>query len=601
MRQKMICCLLLAMALLAGSAWADTVYELNKSYPATVTENGGKLQCSVLRAVLDDIEAKTTATLGNTTIQFSDTGSAEVVYSIDLNNNYDYATGQPTTTDAYKAYIIKTPYLQNGGNVWGWKVTWEKTGTAPIVLERASNLRWMNFGHSGINVTIKGLNFRAQDAAAGGYMLETTGFYNVTDCTFEHVGLAAGGWPLVWGPEGVPLFTNCTFKNMGIGALGAELRNGRGRFFNCIFENCTTAVSVGSAWDSDAGGVGPCDWTLDNCIIRDANQVAQPYGVLHYGGWITLNNCTLKDVNRPIIHNFTPRSTYRNGTVRLNGCTVIENERTPFHSGTPLIYLNANKDANTGQPISFTTITLSRCNIFTNIVQHAVQFNGNTTDAPASSIVLDRCLIKNTYSGTVSFNKDGLYVYRGGKIKATNCVIKGFYRNAVLDVTNAVSAGREFDLSLINCVLAGSKHASDGAVTIACDVAPSSAKFTMLNSIIDSDNTQALIVRGSAPANVTRDIRNNMFRKSGSTEVGTNALDSSVSYGPLSRETDDYHIAISSGVCGKGLPVSETGVAEDFDGDPRPNPASGTATDLGIDEVDESLLGVNAAKHWSLY
>lgn len=591
------------LGLMSASAWADTTYTLNKSFPATLTAAGaGQYQCSALRPVLEDIESKTSTTLGKVQILFSDSGATTATYQIDLNNH------SPADLNA-AAY-----YMNKGKTVWGWEVTWARTGSAPVVIERADPLKWINLGNNGIVLTVKALHFRAANNTAGGYLLETGFRQTFADCIFDCetgvAGLAIGGAYQTWNGAHQPAFNHCVFRNISANIYqgpACELRFGMGQFNDCLWQNCLTAVSVGINGNKNF----PAQWVFNRCTIRDAAQVTGglPTGILLYAGIVTVNDSSFIDVPRALWHAFPDRALYPLGSLTLNRCTLLDNERPNILSSGPMVLLQSGGGttaAPESRPYSTqTTFTLNHCTLVQDRLERAVQFQGAAYDAVNSSIKINACVIKHTSSPVSgSAKSDGVHLLRSGTVHVHNTLIKGFCRNIFAEASGPASEAKKSELRVVHCVLAASRGATttDGTLQFARNTnATGTTTFQLLNSIIDADNAYAVTLTGSNASLIGKDIRNNLFLKSGSTDPGNPFWDSAITPQFVDAANDDYRLGAYSGAVGKGLPVAESGLSVDAEGDARPLPTGAAGTDLGLDETDESIVPPAAARHWSLY
>lgn len=557
---------LAGLVLLAATAQADTTYTLNKSFPATLTAvSAGSYQCSVLRRVLEDMQAKTPATLGRTWIRFSDTGSSEAVYTLDLNTH-------GASNPAY--------YILEGQTVSGWSITWERTGTAPVAIERDA-LQLMVLGHGGMVTTIKGLKFRSSAAMGGGDLFWAYPQTTIEDCEFDQltgvnpVTSVGGNGVVVYGGQNdaeAAVFKNCKFYNGVVpNSAGMNLLVGSVVFNGCEWYNNIMVMNVGSGAWGDA--TNPVRATLNNCAMRDATQSWG--GLRYFGGYVTCNDCTFNNVQRVLEYDYANTSGYRSGNVEFNRCTMVGSSTTPNY----VLFLRGQANNN-----SASTFTLNNCTILQPAAFDAVRLNCQTADLAPGAVHINNCLIRHTDPANVT-GTNGVRWHRGGHMTLTNTVVKGFQTNIYLaQPTFPITA------TIQHCVL-------DGATNRAVDsfLDSSGVNLTIKNSIIGSANANGIYL-ASGGALTVKDISHNLLLANGNV-TGSNSF-TGLNPAFVNAAGDDYHLTPAS-QCTRLAPILPSALT-DVDGQTRPLPTlMGGLCDLGIDEITENSL--SAVKLWDIY
>lgn len=556
---KLLVLMLLLLLGGATAAQADTLYQMKKSYPATLTAAGAnQYQCSSLDAVLQHVDATEAATLGKPTIQFTDDGATTASYTITIKGAGDY-------------------YLSNKNNI-----TMERTGAAPVEVVRGDGVNLLGFGYF---FTARGLHFKMATFNNISWLLQVYAGSQLTNCVFE------GGnntycvvSDSTQNPAEANVFTNCVFRNhtMTGGVEVANtllLRSGHTRLVGCEFYNNYRSVCIGH---SENWGVAQV--VFENCKFRDTQKdgATLPYGVLMLEGYCELNNCEFLRVPLALHQDWADTAFTKRATLVANNCTLVGLDGVnPFATGAALSQIYSHADVTT-------SFTLKNCKLYQpqSSVDAMMFIMSKDTGAQSKSrLILDGCLVKCT--ATANSTRGGVRINQGGNIELVNTVIKGFFNNVHFNAT----AGKTNSLSMLHCVM-------DKAVTNAVftNLSNSQVKLTIKNSIFTSGNKAGITLNNGGTGSELN-ISHNVFQ-------GTSAVTGTSPFqrfpGFVDEAGDDYHLTMATQCANLG--ATDTGVAKDVDGQSRPLPAAaGRLPDIGIDEIDESPRELNAARHWSLY
>lgn len=441
--------------------------------------------------------------------------------------------------------------------------------------QAAVNEHFWEVGQYGGTFQAKNINFTSTGAWS---VLNVGGDTTMTQCT---IGPSDDNGILMWDKRIV--LNQCTFdrvKNSSLGVIG-----GTGEANGCAWW-----LNGGTAAALDFNGNSKAEFMVNGGTITNYAGGTSCYGVLlKNGGRYELNNL----IGRGVIlaHDYAgydPNDLARKGgTMTLNDCQFLG------VSGTAAF-------AYIGTAAMETTMTLNRCvfeqtdnardccnmNISKDLV---ITENGQpktiaavSTYQPNFAITFNGC--KVLCNSTLLSSGRGVFL-RDGTVNLNNTLIKGFNYGTRTNKLNAAYA-METRVNISHCVIAK-------CVTAAVYL-PDQDKtfFTIKNSVIDADNKDGIMRQNNDTNKVVKVIDTNNIKIG--TYVGDNALNIPCDF--INPDANDYHILPISPMLNKGL----AGVlAEDADGEARPNPA-GAKPDLGLDEVEDPKPGPNAARHWTL-
>ena len=336
---------------------------------------------------------------------------------------------------------------------------------------------------------------------------------------------------------------------------------------------------------------------LTNCTII-GNTALNGGGVCNFNngtGAITLTNCTLSGNTSNYIgtafgfgSNVFGGGVYNynggDGTITLTNCALTENIATynVYNTG----FGGGAYNVCTGNG----TITLTNCTVNGNV---ALRGGGVYNDSYSGTIKLTNC----TFSGnTAAYGGGGAgnRTSRSGSIALTNCTLSA---NMVThegnggggaENTNDVSSGT---LTLTSCTISGNTAwagggiSDEGSITLTnCTVSGNTASYSGSGGIVSGGGTITLtndIIYGDTGGEIYNDqsaLPIISFSDIKGGYAGTGNIDADPKF--VNAATGDLHLQPGSACLGAGTATGAP--AADKDGNPRPNPPSMGAYELGV-------------------
>lgn len=439
-----------------------------------------------------------------------------------------------------------------------------------------------------------GITFRSNNAFV---LLETSGQVKLTNCRFDCLQPLAVNTQVQISYGLNAEVTGCTFSGFRpSNARCLQLFAGNGSISGCTFTDSYCGIFGPAPWATPAvlPGINTSGhWTVTNCTFRDASTAATNARAFEYfGGNLTVSDCLLENIQEGL--------TYSNSYGHLKGTFVANNCTFRSAGGRAIVgaYPQGTDASVTGIAWdSDATITLTNCLLEATKTHNngGVHVTSAATDAsPDTRVTLKACKVINKNYSTET-NTAGARVLNMGQLRLENTLIKDFYRGFYLSGTTV----KPLKFEAYHCVIDRSGLAPlPAAGAMAGEVANNAnISLTLKNSVVTAGLPKAITLTGDGTNLALLAVERNLMNPA-SGYVGNNAVTGDPGF--INPGGDDYHIAATSAGRNRGEAVASTGVAVDVDGDARPLPAS-ALPDLGLDEVDESVLPPSAVQHWMLY